>query len=119
LPRLPTNSNERVAVPLYSDLKRHVMGDNLAESFSQQTDGGEDHQVPGNQFLTRPLWGVADTGPWMHDGRALTLTEAIVMHEGPGSEANASVEKFKALSDKDRLALRSFLSSLRLPLSKP
>lgn len=119
LPRLSTNSNGRVAVPLYSDLKRHVMGDNLAESFPQQTDGGQDHQVPGNQFLTRPLWGVADTGPWMHDGRALTLTEAIVMHEGPGSEANASVEKFKALSDNDRLALRSFLSSLRLPLSKP
>jgi len=119
LPRLPTKNNGTVEVPLYSDLKRHVMGDNLAESFSQQTDGGEDHQVPGNQFLTRPLWGVADTGPWMHDGRALTLTEAIVMHEGHGSEANSSVEKFKALSDHDQLALRIFLSSLRLPLSKP
>jgi hypothetical protein len=119
LPRLPTKSHGTVEVPLYSDLKRHVMGDNLAESFPQQTDGGIDHQVPGNQFLTRPLWGVADTAPWMHDGRALTLTEAIVMHEGPGSEANASVKKFKALSDNDRLALRTFLSSLRLPLSKP
>ncbi len=120
LPRLPQNDEGTVDVPLYSDLKRHVMGGNLEETFApQETDGGPEHTVPGNQFLTRPLWGVADTGPWLHDGRALTLTEAILMHEGEGSEANVSIGKFKGLTDDEVLALRTFLSSLRLPKFKP
>jgi len=112
LPRLP-HTYGKIDVPLYSDLKRHRMGDNLAEPFPQTTDGGQD--IPGTEFLTRPLWGVADTAPWMHDGRALTLTDAILMHEGPNSDADVSIEKFKDLSDDDKLALRTFLSSLRLP----
>jgi len=120
LPRLPQNTEGTVDVPLYSDLKRHVMGENLQETFDpQETDGGPEHTVPGNQFLTRPLWGVADTGPWMHDGRALKLSEAILMHEGTDSEANTSIGKYKNLSDQDKEALRTFLSSLRLPKFKP
>lgn len=89
------------------------MGDNVAEFFPQQTDGGQD--IPGNIFLTRPLWGVADTGPWMHDGRALTLTGTILLHRENGSEANGSVDSFESLSRAKKLALRMFLSSLRLP----
>jgi di-heme oxidoreductase (putative peroxidase) len=119
LPRLPQNDQGTVDVPLYSDLKRHKMGPNLAESFPQNTDAGETVQVPKYQYLTRPLWGVADTGPWMHDGRALKLSEAILMHEGTDSEANTSIGKYKSLSDQDKEALRTFLSSLRLPKFKP
>lgn len=113
LPRLPHEANGSVPVPLYSDLKRHTMGENLAEPFNQKTDGGQ--EIAGNRFVTRPLWGVADTGPWMHDGRALTLTDAILMHDGENSEAKESVGKFRNLSGDDKLALRAFLSSLRLP----
>ncbi len=112
LPRLP-NKNGKINVPLYSDLKRHKMGHKLAEVVSQKTDGGQ--KVRGDEFLTRPLWGVADTAPWMHDGRALTLTEAILMHGGEDSEAYESILKFEKISDDDKLALRTFLSSLRLP----
>ncbi len=112
LPRLP-HKNGKIAVPLYSDLKRHKMGDKLKEPITQQTDGGQD--IDESEYLTRPLWGVADTAPWMHDGRALTLTDAILMHDGKESEAEGAVEKFKNLSDDDKLALRTFLSSLRLP----
>ena len=85
----------------------------MAEVVSQKTDGGQ--KVRGDEFLTRPLWGVADTAPWMHDGRALTLTEAILMHGGEDSEAYESILKFEKISDDDKLALRTFLSSLRLP----
>jgi hypothetical protein len=118
LPRLPGKGG-KLQVPLYSDLKRHPMGTNLAESFAQSTDGDPEvvSQIPGNVFLTRPLWGVADTGPWLHDGRALTLREAIVMHRGDGSEANSSIDKYEnVLSESERYALRVFLSSLRLPV---
>ena len=61
------------------------------------------------------MWGGADTAPWMHDGRALTLTDAILIHEGTGRDANEVVIKFKNLAENDKLALRTFLSSLRLP----
>lgn len=52
------------AVHLFSDLKRHAMGEGLA---SPQDDGSA---LPAAVFLTRPLWGLADTAPYLHDGRA-------------------------------------------------
>jgi mono/diheme cytochrome c family protein len=121
LPRLPVSKDKRskIKVPLYSDLKRHKMGVGLAEPFPQTTDGGKDHQVPGDEFLTRPLWGLADTAPWLHDGRALSLTEAIVLHKSDGSDASDSVDKFNALSKADKKALITFLSTLHLPAYNP
>ena len=65
-----------LVVPLFADLKRHDMGPELAESF------GEERAA---QFTTARLWGVADTAPYLHDGRALTPTEAIVLHGGGGA----------------------------------
>ena len=123
LPRLPEDEYATIEVPLYSDLKRHRMGRCLADIIKQQTDR-EGVFVPRDEFLTRPLWGVADTGPWMHDGRALSLRKAIEMHsdlvcadDGSGleSSANRSVEAFAAMSWNDQEALVTFLRSLRLP----
>ena len=34
------------------------------------------------EWRTPPLWGVRDSAPYMHDGRAETLLEAISMHDG-------------------------------------
>ncbi|MGR9107302.1 MAG: di-heme oxidoredictase family protein [Gammaproteobacteria bacterium] len=119
LPRLPANKDGSIDVPLYSDLKTHKMGVGLAESFPQTTDGGKGFETPEDEFLTRPLWGVADTPPWLHDGRALSLTEAIQMHASQGSEANASIDKFNNLSESDQKALITFLSTLRLPIYYP
>lgn len=123
LPRLPISPAGRVEIRLYSDLKRHNMGRCLADIILQQTDR-EGVFVPREDFLTRPLWGVADTGPWLHDGRALTLMDAILMHsdracadDGSGlvSAANDAVDAFALMSDADQQAILAFLSSLRLP----
>ncbi|MEC4747491.1 di-heme oxidoredictase family protein [Methylomicrobium sp. Wu6] len=62
-------------------------------------------------FGTRELWGVACTGPWMHDGRATTLKDAIELH---GGEAEESSEKFKALSESEQKDLIAFLGNLVL-----
>ncbi len=94
-----------VRVPLYSDLKRHDMGPGLAESAGFDLDP---------VFITARLWGVADTAPYLHDGRATTLTEAILLH---GGEAQQAGDDFDALSDQDRIAVLSFLRSLRTPRS--
>jgi mono/diheme cytochrome c family protein len=89
-------------VRLYSDLKRHHMGAALAET---RSDAGVDADV----FLTRPLWGIARSRPYLHDGRAPTLEDAILLH---GGEAQASRDAFAALSDAERAPLRVFLGSL-------
>ena len=121
LPRLKANADGTVDVPLFSDLKRHNMGQYLSDPLpplpSQGTDVVDINTRP-QEYMTRPLWGVADTGPWMHDGRAMTLTEAIIMHgdRSSGSEAGPVVEAFEQLSASDKNAVVSFLQTLRLPL---
>ncbi len=93
-----------IEVPLFSDLKRHDMGPELAESFGSDLD---------HWFITARLWGVADTAPYLHDGRAHTLEEAILLH---GGEAQAIRDAFAALPEKARGELVSFLMTLRTPL---
>ena len=69
--------------------------------------------------MTRPIWGVADTGPWLHDGRALTLRDAILMHgdtaTGGGSEAAPVIDAFEKLLPADQQSVVDFLLTLRLP----
>lgn len=92
-----------VRVPLHSDLKRHDMGAGLAET----TGGALDHH-----FITPRLWGIADTAPYLHDGRALTLREAILAHGGEGQFA---ADNFAALSNASQDDLLTYLDSLRTP----
>jgi CxxC motif-containing protein (DUF1111 family) len=63
-------------------------------------------------FTTARLWGIADTPPYLHDGRALTLSEAISHH---GGEAQSNADAFDALSDADHAALIAFLNTLHTP----
>ncbi len=132
----PRDVARGVPVYLFSDLKRHDLGPALADPVDEPlprppgapsdndptgTDGSDDGAggaaadddapapVPGAVWLTRPLWGVADTAPYLHDGRAPTLHDAISLH---GGEAQAARDAYLALNDDDRAALRAFLASL-------
>lgn len=58
---------------------------------------------------TAPLWGVGATGPYLHDGRAETLADAILAHGGEGLEAG---RRFGAVRAGDREALLAFLADL-------
>jgi CxxC motif-containing protein (DUF1111 family) len=89
------------------------MGASLADTVDQPADA-QSISIVRDEFLTRPLWGVADSGPWLHDGRATTLREAILLHEGEGSEANDSIQKYRQLSPEDQAAVVEFLRSLRV-----
>jgi len=114
-PRLQPKPNGSVAVPLFSDLRQHNMGVQLADRAKQGADVAG-ICIAKRLFLTRPLWGVADTGPWLHDGRALTLKEAILHHEGDGSEANPIIRAFRQLTPDEQQAVVDFLLTLRLPV---
>lgn len=102
----PEGAGGGLLIPLFADLKRHDMGPALAETF-QRAD-----EQRNREFTTARLWGVADTAPYMHDGRAMTLTEAILMH---GGEATAERDAFEALDEQGRLELLGFLRALRTP----
>lgn len=121
LPFLPPPPSGNFYVPFFSDLKTHNMGKFLRDIVPQGADvAGICIQRP--YFITRPLWGVADTGPWLHDGRATSLIDAIRLHgnsaTGSGSEAAPIVDAFEKLSPADQQAVVNFLLSLRLPLER-
>ncbi len=64
------------------------------------------------EWRTPPLWGVADSAPYLHDGRAATLDAAIRWHGGEASEA---ATKYRTLTREDRKSVIAFLASLRSP----
>lgn len=90
--------------PLYSDLLLHDLG--YAQSTVVDQEGAA---VLPWEFKTAPLWGVSDTAPYLHDGRASTLSEAIGEH---GGEAQATQDRFNALSAQEQAQILAFLESL-------
>jgi CxxC motif-containing protein (DUF1111 family) len=86
----------------------HDMGPGLADNMGEG-------QATGAEWRTAPLWSVGLTASlsgadsYLHDGRARSLEEAILWHDG---EAAASREAFRNMSASDRAALVSFLKSL-------
>jgi CxxC motif-containing protein (DUF1111 family) len=95
-------------VHLYSDLLLHDMGDALA-------DNRPDGQATGREWRTAPLWGLRLMRRFLngdafllHDGRAATVEQAILLH---GGEATASQLLFTQLSASQRAALLAFVES--------
>jgi CxxC motif-containing protein (DUF1111 family) len=103
---LPQISNQRIHP--YTDLLVHDMGDGLA-------DNRPDYLASGREWRTQPLWGVGllekttGTAYFLHDGRARTLEEAILWHDGEAAKAK---QQFLQLSKNDRDNLITFLKSL-------
>lgn len=92
----------------FTDLMVHDMGDGLA-------DYRQDFEANGREWKTRPLWGIGLTkvinprAGFLHDGRAATIEEAILWHDG---EAKYSKNKFVNLPQADRAKLIQFINSL-------
>jgi len=84
-------------VDLYSDLLLHDVGTG---------DGIVQGNARGNEFRTPPLWLVRGSHPYLHDGRARTVPEAIEAHQVQALDARAAYE---GLSPADKNALVKFL----------
>ena len=100
-----TPSLNNAQVKLYSDLAVHHMGTGLADNIQQGT-------AQGTQFRTAPLWGVGQRLFFLHDGRTSNIASAITSHASAGSEANAVIANYNALSTADKQNLIYFLRSL-------
>ena len=111
-----------------TDLKRHFLGDHLCDGPKESTpvdssfrpviipaDSIDDDvtiKIDSCEFLTADLWGVGQTAPYMHDGRAGTLREAIQEHctaTGRTGQGNASCVSFNESSEPEQEALVAFL----------
>ncbi len=68
------------------------------------------------EWRTPPLWGVADSAPYLHDGRAANLDSAIRWHSGEASDAAA---EYRSLTQERRKQIVVFLASLRSPPLAP
>ncbi|MFK8014641.1 MAG: di-heme oxidoredictase family protein [Gammaproteobacteria bacterium] len=92
----------------YTDLLLHDMGPGLASTLGEG-------QASGAEWRTAPLWGIGLTAgvsegeAYLHDGRARTLTEAILWH---GGEAESSKQAFAAMSQSEQNAVIAFLKTL-------
>ena len=108
----------------YTDLLVHDMGPGLADNLGEG-------QATGAEWRTTPLWGLGlsacvtggVTNPtggqgneictpehsYLHDGRARSISEAILWHGGEGENAK---QAFEALSAGDKNAVLAFLGSL-------
>jgi CxxC motif-containing protein (DUF1111 family) len=75
-----------------------------------------DDEPKPNEWKTPALWGVADSAPYLHDGSAATLRDAVLAH---GGDAGTVREKYKALGPADQAALLAFLGTLKAPPDAP
>ncbi len=88
---------------VYSDFRHHDLGPAFHET---QFDGS---QV--TKFRTGPLWGIAHSAPYGHDGASLGLEDVIERH---GGEAAAVTARYHNLSPTEQAELLYFLRGLVL-----
>lgn len=115
-PRLKPDARGIVWVPAFTDLKLHDITAGPADPNSEPLDQNE---APGSvaffqgntKFITRKLWGTANSGPFMHHGKFTTMREAVLAHSG---EALASRSAFQALSTYEKNSIIEFLKTLQV-----
>jgi CxxC motif-containing protein (DUF1111 family) len=97
----PVAALDRKTYHPYSDFLLHEMGalgDNLEMGNST-----------GTETRTAPLWGLRFLNNYLHDGRARTLDQAILAHDG---QARSARDQYAGLAADARSKLIAFLNSL-------
>lgn len=114
---------------IYSDLLLHDMGPQLGDSDTYTVFVGEPSRAGGpavtdrpgggtgpttaREWRTPPLWGLRDSGPYLHDGRAATIAQAITLHAGQGA---ISARRYAELATRRKQQIEAFLMSLAAPV---
>jgi len=113
---------------IYSDLLLHDMGPRLADTDAYavfvngppNADGAAVVKDPRTgstaatvrEWRTPPLWGLRHSGPYLHDGRAVSIDQALTMHAGQGATA---AKRYAELPARRKQNLEAFLLSLTAP----
>ena len=96
-------------VPLFGDLKRHIMSD--AQVMKLGNELLSQRFVERNEFITAELWGIASTSPYGHRGDLTTLDEIIKAH---GGDARQARDAYIALAEVQRQNIIAYLKTLAI-----
>ena len=103
---------------IYADLLLHDLGGTLSDAGLSWGAAPtvarvvEDGPAGPSEWRTPPLWGLRDSAPYLHDGRARTVRRAIDLH---GGEATRSAWAFGMLPPEDQQRVLDFLDTLVAP----
>jgi CxxC motif-containing protein (DUF1111 family) len=101
-----------------------VYSDFLLYSLDDERSGGGEYSTPlpdfplpddhprPSEWKTPPLWGVADSAPYFHDGGSPTLRDAILRHHGDARTVSA---RYTKMPQQEQQALLAFLMTLKAP----
>jgi len=104
---LRRNDKGEWLIPLFSDLKRHLIVDETVNALGNELQA--QRFVERDVFLTPRLWGVGSTAPYGHNGAFRMLDEIIAAH---GGDARFSRDAYLALDPEKRDGVVAFLRSL-------
>ena len=91
----------------YSDFLLHDVG--TGDGILQAATSEFVDLRTANRFRTPPLWGLRYRSWLLHDGKSVTLHQAIMRHGGEASDVTSNYEK---LTPVERQQLDQFLNSL-------
>lgn len=97
----PIRALDRKPVFLFSDLLLHDMG-SLGDGIAQSA-------AKANEMRTAPLWGLRASAPYLHDGSAPSIDQAIRAHDG---EAKNSRDRYLRLNLTQKQQVLDYLKSL-------
>jgi len=106
---LEKDARGRWLVPLFGDLKRHVIADTQVDTLGNELLS--QRFVERNVFMTSELWGIGSTAPYGHRGNLTTLNEVIEAH---GGDARDSRDAWTELGDSAKSDITAFLKTLVL-----
>lgn len=106
---LKRNAKGEWMIPLFSDLKRHVMIDDQVKALGNEVLA--QRFVARDVFMTPRLWGVGSTGPYGHKGNFHTLESVIAAH---GGKARFARDAYLAASPAGQQDVIAFLRSMQI-----
>ena len=104
---LKRDTQGRWLVPLFGDLKRHVVADKQVDALGNELLA--QRFVERNAFMTSELWGVGSTGPYGHRGDMTTLDEVVRAH---GGEARGARDAYVEAGEEMRIELIAYLKTM-------
>lgn len=104
---LEKDDQGRWLVPLFGDLKRHVIADSQVDRLGNELLS--QRFVERNVFMTSELWGIGSTAPYGHRGDLTTLSEVIAVHGGDARDAR---DAWVELDDDAKSDITAYLKTL-------
>jgi CxxC motif-containing protein (DUF1111 family) len=106
LPAMQTGPNPVAAL---NEVDFFPFSDFLLHDMGSLNDGIAQSGATGQEMRTAPLWGARIRTSFLHDGRAKTLGDAILAHDGQGLAAR---NRFAGLSERDQADLLAYINTL-------